>query len=189
VNGLKYNINVWGLEKSGREQILNYFHNYKCSIYDFSYHNIKTHEDGYDVLVIRDIWNWMADYINFLDESNTLDKYNPLYKDDPYAHLIDGPRYLDIKYLYPLYYKHVEMYNNNPKGLIIILFNKWVSDEKYRKEIVFKTRFEYIETEPDLSMLDRWKKFRYSTAFWQHLLNCPDAVNLSKKIFGRLKKK
>lgn len=189
MNGLQYNISVWGLEKSGKEQIIDYLNNYECLVYDFSYPEIEMNDKGYDILVLRDIWNWMADYIISDNNEETLDTYNPQYKDDPYAYLINGSRYLDVKYLFPIYHKHAELFLNPPKNLITISFNKWLVDEEYRKQIIYKLGFKYIGIEIEqMNMLNRWEKFEHSTSFWENLLNCSYTNHLSKQIFGRVKR-
>ena len=189
MNGLIPNIRVWGLEESGKEQVLDWLHNYRCTTSDFSYPQIKLFDDGYDVLILRDIWNWMADYIT-IGKGEKLNTYNPSYRDDPYAYLIDGLRYLDIKYLFPLYHRHAEIFQSSPAKLIIISFNRWIVDKEYRRFISYKLGFEFKDIKTDLTdMLYRWEPFADSVAFWENLLNCKDTVQLSRKIFGGAKRK
>ena len=189
MNGIRYNIRVWGLENSGKEQVLDWLHNYKCTTSDFSYPDIKMTDDGYDVLVLRDITNWMADCVVRYDGEG-LDKYNPSYRDDPYANLIDSKKYLDTRYLFPLYHKHAEMFLKPPAKLITISFNRWIMDKEYRKLISNQLGFEFVNIKTDFTeMLYKWEKFINSIAFWENFLNCKDTFQLSKKIFGGPKRK
>jgi len=189
MNGSKYNIRLWSLEKFGSNYIVDWLSEYDCNVYNFENQEIKISNDGYDILLLRDIWNWMADYI-YYDENTkfTLDNYNPSYKNDPYANLIDGKKYLDIKYLYSLYYQYAKEFIESNE-FIIISFNKWLVDEEYRKEILDKIGIEHksYSIESD-DILIRWEIFIQSVSFWEQLLNCQDAVELSKKIFGRPKR-
>ena len=189
MNTLISNIRVWGLENSGKEQVLDWLHKYRCTTSDFSYPKIKMMDEGYDILVIRDISNWMADYVICYDGEG-LDKYNPSYRDDPYANLIDSKKYLDIRYLFSLYHKHAEIFLKPPSKLITILFNKWIVDKEYRKSISYQLGFEFVDIKTDFTdMLYSWEKFTDSIAFWENFLNCKDTFQLSKKIFGGPKRK
>jgi len=189
VNTLISNIRVWGLEKSGKEQVLDWLHNYRCTTSDFSYPQIKMMDDGYDVLILRDICNWMADFI-ICGDGEKLDIYNPSYRDDPYAYLIDGSQYLDVRYLFPLYHKHAELFLNPPAKLITISFNRWIVDKEYRGSISYKLGFEFKDIKTDLTdMLYSWGKFIDSIGFWENFMNCKDTFQLSRKIFGGVKRK
>lgn len=206
-----------------KDKIINDTHD-KYLIYSFENQDIKmsdsiTHWAGeskhkFDVIVLRDIWNWMASYVSINNKNCrlrvSLDEYNPEFKDDPYAKNINGLCFLEVKYLYDMWYEYANEFlsNTNYLGykLVPISFNRWFVDEKYRENLALMFNLKnndntlrhisfpgssFIDGTWDarkLDVLERWRNFEHSSAFWTQLLNHSDATNLSKRIFGRLKR-
>jgi len=108
----------------------------------------------FDVLILRDIWNWAASSILLkhnrennwnpltipLDDPKFKKRINPEFRSDPYIKYISGRMYYIIQKYFPLYKQYAEefvgltnhlQYNN----FIPISFNKWFVDLEYRKEL------------------------------------------------------
>ena len=145
----------------------------------------------FNIIIIRDLFNWMASVIKAQTDSGTIPP-----KTD----------YLLRRWkIYAQYY--LDKITFPPGKTIYILFNNWFSYEEYRKNIAKKLSLTYSDQAlkyvgaprgrgssfdgmkhekyaDQMDVLNRWKFFRNNPILFEHLDN--DAISMSNTIFGRI---
>ena len=174
---------------------------------------------GCDIIIIRDIYNWLSstlvecrrDNLSLFPQYATKKNINSWYH---YAVTIDGRDYINLDSLMKSWITHAEEVLGKTDFLAppkyFILYNRWLLEEQYRKDICEFLGVEYRDElihhvarvygkagsfdyaklydgrAQTMALMHRWEFFMSNPIYWKVLERYPEAEELSKELFGEV---
>lgn len=170
------------------------------SILDRNY-TIGKSKKQYDVLIVRDIYNWWASVISYAYDSKS--------KKSTHEHRKESGYYLRWLPLWEMPAREFEGSTNYlPFELVCISFNEWIKHRSYRRMIAKKFGLPYserfinfpakqsshvtdgINAKNRLGVLSRYKQIKKEDYgfYWNNIEKYPKLLYLSDKLFGSVLK-
>lgn len=204
----------------GKDCLMYSFKNYdlrklnKANLKKFRYIMVGTSQNTYSILILRDVFNWLASELmknqKVFPALSNFPKYNSGVKNwAEHASIIPLQNYLRMKKGFHFWKMHAEEFLGKTKHLedqkICISFNRWVTNEDYRiktaellglKNLEYTLKyvarggrssfddFEYEGRAQEMKIIDRWKSLKDNAIYLEFLDSQPEVKKLSYEIFG-----
>lgn len=173
---------------------------------------------GCDIIILRDVYNWLTSTLVECRRTNLSQLPEHASKNPQawfhYACTIDAKDYINIDIIMRSWILHAREilgktnFLEEPK--YFILFNRWLQEEQYRKDICKFLGVEYREElihqvarvsgkagsfdsaplydgkAQTMLLMHRWEFFMANPLYWEVLERYPEAEELSKELFGEV---